>query len=67
MKAVEKCRAMEGACRRHAELDKTTATSWLEEAEVWSRLERVERRLQLLGTIRRPRTARPLETTRRSR
>jgi hypothetical protein len=49
MKTVEKYHAMEERCRRHAELDKTTSSFWSEEAELWSRLKIIERRLQALG------------------
>ncbi len=54
MKTIDRYREMEEACRRHAGLDKTTAAYWLEEAEVWSKLMKVEHRLQLLGAVRRP-------------
>ena len=57
MKTIDRCREMEEACRRHAQLDETTAAYWLEEAEVWSKLMKVEYRLQLLGAVRRPRVA----------
>jgi hypothetical protein len=57
VKTIDRCREMEEACRRHAELDKTTATHWLEKADVWSKLMKVEHRLQLLGVVRRPRSA----------
>jgi hypothetical protein len=40
--------AMEERCRRHAELDETTTSKWLEEADLWSKLNKVERRLQIL-------------------
>jgi hypothetical protein len=43
---------MEQTCRRHAELDKTTAVLWLEEADLWSKLNIIERRLQILGNVR---------------
>jgi hypothetical protein len=42
-------REMEKACRRHAQLDKTTAKLWLEEAQIWLKLMQVEHRLQSLG------------------
>ena len=54
VKTIDRYREMEEACRRHAGLDKTTAAYWLEEAEVWSKLMKVEHRLQLLGAVRRP-------------
>jgi hypothetical protein len=63
MSAVEKYHAMEECCRRHAELDKTTSSFWLEEAELWSRLRIIERRLQALGKIRQP----PVAVNRRPR
>jgi hypothetical protein len=54
VKTIDRCRKMEEACRRHAELDETTAAHWLELAEVWSKLEKVEHRLQQLGAVQRP-------------
>jgi hypothetical protein len=57
MKKLAHYVAMEESCRRHAQLDKTTAERWLEEAELWSKLMKVEHRLQLLGTTRRSRAA----------
>jgi hypothetical protein len=48
MKKPIRYAAMEELCRRHAELDKTTTTIWLEEADLWSRLAKVEQRLQIL-------------------
>jgi hypothetical protein len=57
VKTIDRCREMEEACLRHAQLDETTAAYWLEEAEVWSKLMKVEYRLQLLGAVRRPRVA----------
>jgi hypothetical protein len=48
MKKPVRHNAMEELCRRHAELDKTTATIWLEEADLWSKLAKVEQRLQIL-------------------
>jgi hypothetical protein len=51
VKTIDRYREMEEACRRHAGLDKTTAAYWLEEAEVWSKLMKVEHRLQLLGAV----------------
>jgi hypothetical protein len=54
----DRYREMEKACRQHAQLDKTTAKRWLEEAELWLKLMQVEHRLQLLGGAdRRPRAA----------
>jgi hypothetical protein len=46
MKTSAHYHAMEQSCRRHAELDSTTAVRWLEEAELWSTLVKVEHRLQ---------------------
>jgi hypothetical protein len=57
MKTLARHRAMEDSCRRHAEFDKTTASHWLEEAELWSKLETVEQRLDLLRRVRRTRAA----------
>jgi hypothetical protein len=48
MKKPNRYDAMEELCRRHAELDKTTATVWLREADLWSKLAKVEQRLQIL-------------------
>jgi hypothetical protein len=45
---MSRYRQMELLCRQHADLDKKTADSWLEEAEIWSKLETIEHRLQLL-------------------
>jgi hypothetical protein len=54
MKTFNRYRAMEEACRRHAELDKTTAARWLEEAELLSKLVEVEHRLQSVQKVMRP-------------
>jgi hypothetical protein len=43
---------MEMLCRRQAKLDKKTAQSWLEEAELWSKLKKIEQRLQTLRHVR---------------
>lgn len=51
MKAFARYRAIEEACRRHAELDEKTASRWLEEAELWSKLVEIEYRLQILGEV----------------
>jgi replicative DNA helicase len=51
---IARYRAMEELCRRHAELDETTAARWLEEAELCSQLMKVEQRLQLVRRFRRP-------------
>jgi hypothetical protein len=48
MKRPVRYDAMEELCRRHAELDKSTATIWLEEADIWSKLTKVEQRLRIL-------------------
>jgi hypothetical protein len=40
--------AMEAAAQRHAQLDKTTAVLWEEEAKVYSRLKMVDHKLQML-------------------
>jgi hypothetical protein len=48
----DRYRAMEMLCRRHAKLDKKTAKSWLEEAELWSKLKEIEQRLQTLRHVR---------------
>lgn len=40
---------MANACRRHAQLDATTAEQWLEEANLWSKLAEIDRRLKLLA------------------
>jgi hypothetical protein len=45
---MSRYRQMELLCRQHADLDKKTADSWLEEAEIWSKLGTIEHRLQLL-------------------
>jgi len=52
VKSPDRYRAMETLCRRHAELDKKTAKTWLEEADLWSRLLKVEQRLKALGRVR---------------
>ena len=52
MKSPAQYRAMEALCREHAELDKKTAKSWLEEADLWSNLMKVEQRLQILRKAR---------------
>lgn len=52
MKGPAQYRAMEALCREHAELDKKTAKSWLEEADLWSKLIKVEHRLQILQKAR---------------
>lgn len=44
--------AMEALARRHAELDKTTATLWQQEAELCSQLKKVDFRLQVLRSAR---------------
>jgi len=51
VKTIDCCREMAEICRRNAGLDETTAAHWLEQAEVWSKLEKVEHRLQLLGAV----------------
>lgn len=48
MKSLKNYLAQERLCREHAELDKTTADSWSEEAEIWAKLAIVERRLLVL-------------------
>lgn len=40
--------AREKMCRRHAELDKNTASSWSKEAEIWAKLAVIEKRLLVL-------------------
>jgi hypothetical protein len=55
MNTSARYRSMEESCRRHAQLDDATARSWLEEAELLSKLIKVEQRLQVLrNRIRRP-------------
>jgi hypothetical protein len=44
--------AMEALARRHAELDKTTAMLWQEEADLCSQLKTVDFRLQMLRRAR---------------
>jgi hypothetical protein len=48
MKNPRRYDAMAELCRRHAELDKSTTSIWLEEADLWSKLNKVEQRLQVL-------------------
>lgn len=67
MKPLARYIAMEQSCRRHAELDKSNSERWLEEAELWSKLAKLEQRLQMLGKVRRPRAARSLKTNSRLR
>jgi hypothetical protein len=52
VKSPAQYRATEALCREHAKLDKKTAKSWLEEAELWSKLMKVEQRLQMLERAR---------------
>jgi hypothetical protein len=37
-------REMEALAREHAELDKKAAVRWIEEAEIWARLQVIEER-----------------------
>jgi hypothetical protein len=48
MNSLKNYLAREALCREHAELDKTTAGSWSEEAEIWAKLALVEKRLLVL-------------------
>jgi hypothetical protein len=48
MNSLKNYLAREKMCRRHAELDKTTAGSWSEEADIWAKLAVVEKRLLVL-------------------
>jgi hypothetical protein len=48
VKGPAQYRAMEALCREHAKLDKKTAKSWLEKADLWSKLIKVEQRLLIL-------------------
>jgi hypothetical protein len=45
---MNRYKQMELLCRQHANLDEKTASSWLVEAEIWSRLITIEHRLQIL-------------------
>ena len=48
MNSLKDYLAREKFCRQHAALDKTTAGSWFEEAEIWAKLAQVEKRLSVL-------------------
>jgi len=48
MNSLKNYLAREELCRQHAELDKTTAGSWSEEAEIWAKLALIEKRLLVL-------------------
>ncbi len=48
MNSLKNYLAREKMCRQHAELDKTTAGSWGEEADIWAKLAAVEKRLLVL-------------------
>jgi hypothetical protein len=56
MNSLKNYLAREKMCRQHAELDKTTAGSWGEEADIWAKLAAVEKRLLVLKshTINKP-------------
>jgi len=48
MNSLKNYLTRENLCRQHADLDKTTASSWSEEAEIWAKLALVEKRLLVL-------------------
>ena len=48
MNSLENYLAREKLCRQHAELDKTTAGTWSEEAEICAKLVQLEKRLMVL-------------------
>lgn len=50
MNSLRNYLAREKLCRQHAQLDKSTAGSWSEEAEIWAKLALIEKRLLVLNS-----------------